>query len=270
MILGAWRAAPCVQAAAQAARRAASFAWAAVACLGCSGSSASPPPPDAGATGNFALHFNGTTDYATTGTAGFPSGRQPQTISLWVRYSDATGTQTFVALRQSFASGVEVGLRHGTIAVWTALGDNTLVEAPMLPSAGVWHHVAYVFDLPADGYSNTLYIDGAMSATTSATPDKLTPLSSWLGSVDGTRQLYAGDMDEIRIWHLARSSDEVLQDMQGLVGSQEPGLVAYFDCDAIQGTRLLDDSGNGNDATLGGGDPAYMPTLVPSAVPPAM
>ena len=90
------------------------------------------------------------------------------------------------------------------------------------------------------------------------------------GFVDGTRQLYAGDMDEIRIWHLARSSDEVLQDMQGLVGSQEPGLVAYFDCDAIEGTRVHDESGNGNDATLGGGNPAYMPTLVPSAVPPTM
>jgi hypothetical protein len=272
MIPSARRAAArCVPAALQAARRAASFASAALVGLGCSGSSALPPPLDAGATGNFALHFNGTTDYATTGTAGFPSGRLPQTLSLWVRYSDATGTQTFVALRQSFASGVEVGLRDGTIAVWTVFGGSTLVEAPKLPSAGVWHHVAYVFDLASDGgYSNTLYIDGAVSATTAATPDKLTPLSSWLGSVDGTRQLYAGDMDEIRIWHLARSSDEVLQEMQGLVGSQEPGLVAYFDCDAIEGTRVPDQSGNGNDATLGGGNPAYMPTLVPSTVPPAM
>jgi hypothetical protein len=46
--------------------------------------------------------------------------------------------------------------------------------------------------------------------------------------------------------------------------------MAYFDCNAIEGTRLPDQSGNGNDATLGGGILAYMPTLVPSDVPSAL
>jgi hypothetical protein len=240
------------------------------ACLGCSGPAASGPSVDAGPEGNFALHFNGTTDYATTGTAGFPSGRVPQTISLWVRYSNATTTQIFVSLRRDFASGVRIGIHDGTVGAWTVYAGRTLVDAPVLPAAGVWHHVAYVFDLPDGGASNTLYVDGVVSATSTVVPDELTPVASWFGSYDGTTEPFAGDLDEIRIWHVARTSDEVLDDMQGIVSPRAPGLVAYFDCNAINGTRLPDNSGNGNDATLGGGDPLYMPTLVPSDVPPAM
>jgi len=251
------------------ARGAASLALVVALSPACSGSGTSPPP-DAGPTGNFALHFNGTTDYATTGTAGFPSGQVPQTISLWVRYAAADSTQTFVSLREDFASGIQVVIRDGTIAVWTVFGDVKLAEAPTPPLAGVWHHVAYVLDVPDGGYSNTLYIDGAVSATTTATPNQRTPVMSWIGSLDGTQDFFAGDLDEIRVWHLARTGEEVLEEMRGQVASKEPGLVAYFDCNVIQGTRVPDDSGNGNDATLGGGDPRYMPTLVPSDVPPAL
>jgi hypothetical protein len=252
----------------RAARRVASLTAGAVLCLGCSGRAARTA--DAGPVGNFALHFNGTTDYATTGTAGFPSAQRPQTISLWVRYSDATGAQAFVSLRKNFASGVQIGIHDGTIAVWTVYADRTLVAAPTIPSAGVWHHVAYVLSLPDGGGSNTLYIDGLVSATSTVTPDELTPLTSTLGALDQTSESFAGDIDEIRIWNLARTSQEVVQEMRGEVGPQEPGLMAYFDCNEIQGTRLPDQSGNGNDATLGSGIPAYMPTLVPSDVPSAL
>lgn len=109
-----------------------------------------------------------------------------------------------------------------------------------------------------------------MSATSTATPDDLTPVAWWIGSLDGTDESFAGDIDEIRIWSIARTGDEVAEEMLGQVSAEEPGLVAYFNCNAIHGTRVPDESGNGNDATLGGGDPRYMPTLVPSDVPPAM
>jgi hypothetical protein len=201
----------------RAARRAAWLTAGAGLFLGCSGGTASSA--DAGPVGNFALHFNGTTDYATTGTAGFPSAQKPQTISLWVRYSQATADQAFVSLRQNFASGVQVGIHGGTIAVWTVYAGHTLVAAPAIPSAGVWHHVAYVLALPDGGNSNTLYIDGLASATSTVTPDELTPLTSTLGALNQTSESFTGDIDEIRIWNLARTSQEVVQDMRGEVGA---------------------------------------------------
>lgn len=239
----------------------------AVSCKAPAETGASAIVADAGADANQALQFNGTSDYATTGTAGFPPAFASQTLSMWVNFPQPAGTQTFLTLRRDTESGVVIGMQHGTIAVWSVYGNQTLVAAPSLPAPGSWHHVAFVYD-PSDGAAaSMLYVDGILSATGPATADNRTPLSSWVGSFDGLNQFYQGDIDELRIWDVARTADEIVQEMNGEVSASEPGLVAYFNCNAIYGTRVLDVSGNGNDMTLGGGVPGRMPTLVPSDVP---
>ena len=214
-----------------------------------------------------ALSFDGVADFATSGTAGFPSGAAPQAISLWVRYPQPSDTEAFIVLRRDEASGVEFGIRNGTLEAWTVFGGRTLVEAPSLPPAGVWHHVAFVLAPSDGGVEAALYVDGGLSATGAVQPNNLTPISCWIGSHDGLSELYQGEMDEIRIWNVERTGEEVVQEMQGSVPATQPGLVASFDGDEIEGERLPDKSGNGNDATLGGGDPTRMPTLVPSDLP---
>jgi hypothetical protein len=218
---------------------------------------------------NHALHFDGVGDFATSGTAGFPTGSSPQTISLWVRYpplGDAGNlTQAFVVLRRDAASGIALGFRNGALAAWTIYGTKTLVQAPTLPAAGVWHHVALVLS-PNDAGSEavTLYVDGVVSASASAAPNELTPVSCWIGTLDGMTYLYAGDMDEIRVWVVARTQAQIVEEMNGEIPGPQPGLVALFDGDGIDGARLPDKSGNGNDATLGGGDPSRMPQQIPA------
>jgi Concanavalin A-like lectin/glucanases superfamily len=239
------------------------------ACRASPGSSAEGASGDAGADANHALHFDGVLDYATTGTAGFPPAFAPQTLSLWVRYANLDGTQIFIVLRRDTESGLAVGIEGGTISAWPVYANQSLAAATSPPAPGSWHHVAFVYDPSSDaGPASTLYVDGAVSATGPTTTDNRTPLSSWIGSFDGLSEFYAGDIDELRIWNVARSVDEIQQEMNGEVSPDAPGLVAYFDCDAIYGTRVLDMSGNGNDMTLGGGVPDRMPTLVASDVPP--
>ena len=221
---------------------------------------------------NHALHFDGVGDYATCGTAGFPSAANPQTLSLWVRYGAPagdgdSGAQVFLALRRDQTTGVELGIRGGTLAAWTVYGTRTLAAAPSLPPAGVWHHVAFVLDAGDAGAVASLYVDGVLSASGAAEPNALTPIACWIGSPDGTADLFAGDMDEIRVWNVARTAAEVAEEMQGGAPPPQRGLVAAFDGDEIAGSRLPDRSGNDNDATLGGGDPTRMPTLVPSGLP---
>jgi hypothetical protein len=221
--------------------------------------------PEAGST-NYALLFDGLDDYASTGTAGFPAGNMPQTISLWVLYASASGTQAIVTLRSDFASGVMLGFRDGILGAFPVytLNSRALVAAPTPPPPLTWFHLAYVYD----GTTAYLYIDGAAVATSAASPNIQIPTTSWLGSIDGYNDFFAGEMDEIRIWSIARKASDVLADMQGTVLDDAPGLVAYFDCNEVCGTRMPDQSGNGNDATLGGGDPTLMPQLIPASIPP--
>jgi hypothetical protein len=235
------------------------------------------PAPEVSTLPNHALHFDGVGDYAMSGTANFPAAGAPQTISLWVRYPLPAGgvdggddNEAFVVLRRDRAAGVELGIRNGTLAAWTVYGERMLVQAPALPTPGTWHHVAYVLSSADGGTIASLYVDGALSASGSAQPNALTPISCWLGTFDGLSELYTGDMDEIRIWSVARSGQEIVQEMQGDVTGPQPGLVAFFDGDEIAGTRLPDQSGDGNDATLGGGDPGRMPTRIPSDLPAAV
>ncbi|MDP9037433.1 MAG: LamG domain-containing protein [Myxococcota bacterium] len=220
---------------------------------------AAPATPAA----NHALSFSGASEYATTATGGFPAGNTPQTISMWIRYAAAANTQALFVLHNDSGGGLKLGLRSGKLAAWTIKEGATLVAAPTLPTPNKWHHVAYVFD----GSKNILYIDGKEVASSTALQNWNPYFSSWLGSTDGLYEFFAGAMDEVRFWSVARSAAQIDKEMAGKVSPTEKGLLLYLDCNEVIGSRLPDQSPNGNDATLGGGDPRRMPTLIPSDVP---
>jgi hypothetical protein len=222
------------------------------------------PPLVDGNVAGYALSFNGINDYATAGNAGFPAASAPQTISLWVNYVTTTATQDFIVLRLDFDSGIQIGLRGGTITAWRTYSGRTLVAAPTAPAAGQWHHVAYTFDRT----THILYVDGVMVASSTATGDERTPNTVWLGTVDGSAELYTGLMDEVRVWSSARAPADIEKDMLHRMEGTEPGLMAYWTFDDSQnGGRCKDMSDNGNDATLGDGIAERMPSRVLSDAP---
>jgi hypothetical protein len=251
-----------------------------------------PPQPDAGPPGNHALKFNGTSDYAQAGNANFVSSSTPQTVSLWYRAGEAReagaseagpgeagtadaggGTEDFLSLQKDTQSGFHLGIKQGMLAAWREFEDpqHPFLVAAALPAPGVWHHVAYVLQTtggPEIDYYNYLYVDGALVGVGTLAPNNLTPILFMLGSSAQYTNHFAGELDEIRLWIVPLTQAKIQAEMLGQVGSVEPGLVAYFNCDQIvNGQLLLDQSGNGNNAVLGGGDARDMPTLVKSTVP---
>jgi hypothetical protein len=222
-----------------------------------------PPIPDGSAAG-YALSFDGAKDYATAGDAGFPIALGPQTLEMWINSEQASGTQDFLVLRTDFSSGVQVGFHDGALAAWRVYADRVLVASPVTPPADTWFHVAYSYD----GTTHLLYVDGALADSETAVPDDRTPTSVWLGSADGSSNMFKGQMDEVRVWTTTRTAAEIAADMAHAPAGPQTGLVAYwtFD-DAINGGRSIDLSGSGNDVTLGDGVAAMMPTRVASTAP---
>jgi len=229
------------------------------------------PPLADGDVAGYALSFNGINDYATAGNAGFPAASAPQTISLWVNYLATTATQDFIVLRLDMSSGIQIGLRGGTITVWRTYSSRTLVAAPTTPAAGQWHHVAYTFDRT----THILYIDGVMVASSTATGDERTPNTVWLGTVDGSAELYTGLMDEVRVWSIVRAPADIQKDMLHRNPGPEPGLMAYWTFDDSQNGGRCDDMSKAptdtirNDVTLGDGIAERMPSRVLSDAPVA-
>jgi hypothetical protein len=228
-------------------------------------------PPLDGATAGYALSFDGVKDYATAANGGFAPVGNAMSLEMWVKFPSGTPDQDFIVLRMDLHSGVRLGTSGGTIAVRRVYVDRVLAQAPTLPPVDNWHHVAYTCDVPNGPSSlqvNVLYVDGVAVDTETQQTDTRTPTSAWLGSIDGTTNLYKGEMDEVRVWTVARSAADVQADMHHRPAGSEPNLVAYwtFD-DTMPGAHSADDSGLGNDVTLGDGVPDYMPARVPSDAP---
>jgi hypothetical protein len=229
-----------------------------------SGAAGGNPPPFARDSGfDYALVFNGTSDYVTAGNAQFPDGRSPQTLSLWFNAKDVVTQQAMLTLRKDFDSGVELGVRNGTVGAWRVYGGGDLATAPI--TANAWHHVAYTFD----GTTNAVYVDGAPAGSSLTLPDKRTPTTTWFGTLDGSRDLYSGSLDDVRVRAVLQTPADIASEAQGTFSPSEPGVVGAFTFDESGGDRAFDRSALGNDATLGDGIPDNMPARAPSSSPVA-
>lgn len=64
-------------------------------------------------------------------------------------------------------------------------------------------------------------------------------------------EYFQGDIDEVRVWNVARTAEEIQSSMKTELTGQEPGLVAYWNFNSLEESGAVpDESPNGNDALL--------------------
>jgi cell division septation protein DedD len=125
-----------------------------------------------------------------------------------------------------------------------------------------WVHITLVHDggmLRA--YRNGVEVGSTPSGTT-ARPGGGEDSILQMGAIipdDTENWSFAGELDEVRLWNIARSTSDVQQDMYVSLNGDEPGLVAYYMMsDGPPSMTLTDDTGNGWDGTLHDGN-AFAP-----------
>ena len=207
---------------------------------------------------NSALSFDGVDDYASTGTAQFPDGRSTQTLSLWFMAGSVAGKQALLTLRKDFDSGVEVGLNDGHVTAWRVYGNRSLLAAKTTIDPGTWHHVAYTFDQTNNG----LYLDGALIASSDGAPDKRTPTTCWIGTLDGTADLFQGRIDQLRIFDVVLAPEQIAADAAGQATADGSVPVLDLPFDERGGSVVFDHSPLANDGQLGEGIAERMPARV--------
>jgi hypothetical protein len=132
---------------------------------------------------------------------------------------------------------------------------------------GEWNHVAFTYD----GTAKLLYFNGEL---VDSVPDAgmlwndPTPVS--FGRYDASyMQYFDGRTDEVRLWNVARTGDEIRATMNVELTGNEPGLVGYWKFNEGVGDSIHDSSPWGNDGRLGstdgpdGSDPAWLPHEFP-------
>lgn len=206
-----------------------------------------------------ALEFDGVDDWVRVPRSSSFEPTDDLTVEAWVR-PDSAGSFHSRIVRTSghFAPGY--------ILAWQQQGDGRVqmrIDGAELGSAaakdtvptsayfGQWHHIAGVYSL-SEGYCR-LYVDGVMKAEVPAVGHLQYAGSDLvIGNFYAqTNEDFDGAIDEVRIWNVARTEQELNDHMNFMLVGSEPGLVAYWRFDEGTGQIAHDLSGSGNHGTLG-------------------
>jgi hypothetical protein len=187
-----------------------------------------------------------------------PLGNAPRTIEFWfyVKPTDwvAEVNEIFVmggppgGLQQL---GLDFGnppvkgmpMNHATLNPYTdgTFDDDTGVDLGIMSTSPQWIHVAITWDMTA----LRTFVNGVERITTKATGTEM--LKTTMGPlVVGCNPPYFGCFngmyDELRVWSVARTPDEIMANYKkGLVGN-EMGLVGYWKFDDAPGSSMAADS----------------------------
>ena len=174
------------------------------------------------------LHFDGVNDYVALPY--LPRNRQ-MTLSAWIRSSSNTDQQ-IIGWGSAEAPTIEFKIfASGNLAYaeWTG-SDWSPVISERIVNDGEWHFVCAAIDED----SCKLYIDGMLDKTGTGFSRDITVTTTSIGAYDrvsAVQQFFQGDIDDVRMWNVVRSADEVKFDMENSLDGDEEGLAGYWTFD---------------------------------------
>ncbi len=203
---------------------------------------------------SYSLSLDGTDDYVVIA---HDDRLEPEsfTIELWAKTNITNKLMTVLDKRKNNSGvlqGYTIQLGNtgqirgglGNGASWNLLSGSTW-------AANVWHHVALVYDVTAAQLM--FYEDGQLKNQTTVTDplyDSTRNLELGATLKDGpVAEAFSGNLDEIRIWKIARSQDDIQLTMSNILNGDEAGLVAYYPCNEGSGDIVSDISNDGDSGT---------------------
>ncbi|MBC8232407.1 right-handed parallel beta-helix repeat-containing protein [bacterium] len=196
------------------------------------------------------LSLDGDGDYVDLGENTFNT-LDDFTIEMWVRLNDDKPWQKIFYGGNLDTDNPKIQIRVDPnlmlcFAIVQADGkwSTTQWHIPL----GQWFHVAAVFDKDGDGMF--LYLNGELVGTNPYNEQSFSDfaefdLTYFIGDVDG-------QIDEARIWSIARSQADIQATMDVELEGTEEGLAGYWKFNEAGGAIAYDSSPNGNDGTLVG------------------
>jgi len=202
-----------------------------------------PPSSDT----DTAMVFNGSSQYAVASSdvAGFDIANAI-TIEAWVYPTGTSCSGNIVAKVTSYAIycvGGVLTYQMGGQSAWS--GVSTGITIPV----NQWTHIALT--RAASTAAANIYIDGNLiySGTADGAGTAALTNSSNLfnvGGRDGSSGFFTGQIDEVKLWNVARNASQVKSDSKTYGGSLADGLVAYYDFNDLYGTSLVNRSTGGS------------------------
>jgi hypothetical protein len=195
--------------------------------------------------------FDGVDDYAQlSGTFGNTA---EMTIEAWYKLDASTGDfQAIVSSDAATFSHFQLNPSGAgsIIAAYTDVGAIGFPISLVPTTFGAWQHLA----VSVQSGNTRLYVNGVQVGTTNtiAFTNILTSSNVSIGRGFGSGRYFDGAIDEVRIWNVARSQDELRENMHLTLKGNETGLVSYYQFnndDPIATVGGVKDAVGGNDGT---------------------
>ncbi len=185
----------------------------------------------------------------------------PRANSRWARVLDCSNTNTASGIKECVVltfcdeSGLRPHLRVGT----------NLLTADKPLQLNQWVHLVAT----VDGTTGILYSNGVAIATgTMSVPVNVVRTNARLAASNSPGEPNANVMlDEIRIWNVARSREQITNTMLTTLAGNEPGLVGYYRFGEGKGLAASDATPNHLDGSLIN-RPAWVHSTVPVCLTP--
>lgn len=200
---------------------------------------------------NNALDFDGVNDRVNCGNF-LPSS---YTKEAWIYVTDLSRANNIVSGATGSLHVFWVNERQ--IAAGHNGSFDQVKGGPML-TLNTWYHAAVTYDAPTT--TMNLYLNGTLVSGPNTSVSAV-PNNSFvqIGNFDVGDYAFAGSIDEVRIWNVARTPAQILANMSNAFPTSFPNLVAnyHFNQGTASGnntglTGLTDASGNGNTGTFSG------------------
>ena len=205
-----------------------------------------------------ALDFDGTNDNIIVPSNSSSNISSAITIEGWLYATKNSGVQNVLSKSSRSVNNGYIFPR--TDNGWTdfvfyiSLNNSWITVSYPYPSLNSWHHLAATYD----GSNIKLYLDGNLVKTQAASGTIGTNSNSLgIGNQPGYSEYFGGEVDELRLWNIARTQSEIQAAMLTELAGNETGLVAYYNFNqGVAGgnnagvNSLTDKTSNANNGTL--------------------
>jgi VCBS repeat-containing protein len=200
--------------------------------------------------------FDGNDDVVVVSASGSLRMGNALTLEAWINPLASPNTDRMILNKEGeYEMSV---FADGSLQYAIALPDNTWDwhNTGAIVSDGRWAHVAISFD---NGLIKT-YLDGNLVDTFQQAAGNIGDSYASLNELRiGGRTSnpvghgFAGTLDDVRVWNVARSQAEIQATMTATLSGAEVGLAGWWRFDEAAGGTVLDASGHGNDGSLSNG-----------------
>ena len=153
------------------------------------------------------ITFDGIQDYLEVGDALDRTGAF--TISAWIKRKDQD--YSIISKRNAaFTEGYDISLLNNSRVEMSWIngsGTQDIQSSVEIPE-NEWHQFAFTYDGSSEA---NVYVDGVLDNTEILTPPIATNQSFIIGAADGINaaDFFEGSLDEVRIWDIALTQDQV-------------------------------------------------------------